>query len=481
MTLTAVFWSLDGVAIDFTPSTVSSKLGGYDAAAGVAPEDQIAHLGAEQGAVLRGVNELGHLVWEGRLSLDPSYQDGEARLSARGYMHDAYLREERVTFLSRDLSDWVPGEDTADHPWAFANNRATLSGHGNSEEGNLYCYLEGQNPTRIEFDVVTDAITSWTVTIYARDISAGTWTSKGTDSTSPVALAITNANDYDALRIKVVVNTSSGTWWYRLKNLRYNCVGTSDEMTPGTVVRHLASNLGWDSRQIPNGGGNILPLDCRDQSWGQWLDYIALTSDSYWRVTGADSGGPAVEFHPWGDNVWYVNPSDGADADLMPQERFNQVRVTWNDGDAARTAIANADPDPFERYKITRSFETNLPGVFVDSTMADYLARMLVTYYAKPRFSGRLTVSKATNLTTGENDLHRMLPGDVVQVSGVESEYLRIHEVKVADDQVVLGIAQPATAASLISQIGLQQAGHLAKIRRPNRKGRRHRKAMRRR
>jgi hypothetical protein len=475
-------WTLDGRSVDADWSDFSATLGGYDKAGVSIPETQARATGAAQGSVLKAWQDNGSPAYEGRLALDPRYENGLALLSAEGYRTELDLRSDRLVFQTRDLSAW--GDATAP---PFAQSVAAVFAAPNFQ-GNQVS-IQYDNPTvssktftakiaawfpgitgitRYAFSFATAGVTSPSIVVKLGSGPNGTLTTETTHVTSPVDRTVSVANNSDWIVLEIsgaVATIVSGL--FSIANLRVNgTTGLTDSMYASDVVSYIGAQLRFDTMDVVASPTNVLPLDVTG-SWASTLDYMAEVEDWHWGTWDDAGGGPQMDFGPW-SRVWHVSLESNASVDLAPLPRYNKVRVWYRDDVGTdRYVDTTASPDPLSKYALTRVYEVNLRDRQADSTLATAVGATLVGPVSSSDYSGRLRIVDA-RLQDGTGTAYDVRPGDMVQVDDFgqsESRQFRVYETAAEPGGVTLGIRQPASAASLIAKALLPLGRRMVKMR----------------
>lgn len=470
MTLAPASWTLDGKPVDGEMVAASAALGGYDRATVDVPANQCRH--AEQGSVLQGWLETGEALWEGRLALPPHDRARVCRLEGAGYKAAAEKAHGRLPYQIRDLSSWVDATGPP-HNYAAAANPAA------AQVSNVV-QVESINPTTGTI-FITAKIALWlpgaVITRYAFTMGSGlsqveaklgigpsgALTTEATHPTSgEIDRTVSVATGKDLLVLELGTSVPAQTSFLgQIANLRVNGIGTTDTMTTSAMVADVAARLGWDAAGVKTINTNALPHDVVSGSWDrEVLDYAAGLDDWVWRVLDDRARGPYLEYAPWGERTWVTQLAYGATEELIPQEVFNQVMVTWfDDGGAPHSVIKKPSPDPLARSGLTNTFEVTVPDRQADDALAQAVALTLLPVVSAVRWRGPVRLVAAEREGGGSSaDPRLILPGDHLRISDWdqgEDVLLRVYDAEPDEEGASLAIDHPASAGALLGRAGL--------------------------
>ncbi|MGH2692313.1 MAG: hypothetical protein ACRDHM_07385 [Actinomycetota bacterium] len=488
--LPAISWTINGKPVlmgrDWTAT--ARVPGGFDQFRGAIPEADLRRLRVRQFSTVKGYLPDGSVLWEGRLTRDPSVREGIAVIEAQGYRVKAEKAAGRLLYQSRDYSLLSPSEAAPYN--IFAGSNTGSENYERSVEHNAIRYGVKTGVTfgggywcgvcaaclgspggfrRLRFD--------WRATSASADFELQGFVfnfppDQGvTDSTAATVLNATSGTiDWDlsamsttsreTFMIEFQYNGGFGTLstainWL-VKNLRIGGITFGDSLLASEAVADILGRLGADTALVQTSALNILPFDVRsDEKWTDALSRVADMEDRWWALWEKQGGVIIGEYAPW-ETVWTVERGWGADVGLVPLERFNRVVVAYPDASGVlQEESADASPDPLLGTGETSEFPFELRDVQADDTLAATVASTLAARYSAKRWTGSIEI-RACRDTAGRGSPYGIRPGQLVRVAdGDDPTALhRIVEVEYRGDGVRLGIEARSSIGALLAGLG---------------------------
>ena len=363
--LPSTAWTVDGIPVSMHEASWSTAWdGGYDQMRGRLTEADMDRAGLVQGTLVRGYTTDGAIVFEGRISTPPEISDGMAAIGAQGIRVKAEHKVERLFIQSRSMDIWAatnaePHLDGTGGSVYGDNSKIAVDQQGgivwrldrnvdviNDRENGLICYLEGVEIKRVAYHGHWDANddeNDLSIRLYRADGPVGAsvlindvpCTAGNRNEAKDQTFAVTD--DAALLMLHTHADlTPADVLRYQAQRIRVNSeVCTDDEFTGSEIVDYIGTTIGWDTTRVEATTENALPFDWDEGSWADALTYVAETDDRYWRVVAGDK----LEYADWGTTTWTAYLSRGTNADLTPEEVFNEVWVWYDTPNGVRRRV----------------------------------------------------------------------------------------------------------------------------------------------
>lgn len=496
-----VSWTVGGLPTSmFDWSYSTSWDGGFDQMRGSLTLADLNRTDPRQGTKLKAFSDGGVVLWEGRIATPPKVTDAAAYISGQGYRVEAQKETSRLFIQSRDMSIWQPtdGEpfvDSSGVPVYNANknisvdirNRIKFRVDRNvtvpaDRRNGAVFYAEGVNIKKVAFVQSfddSDMTTSLTLRAYRSDGPNGSPTGDQTfvsswslnvDSSSgnPQSQTFATAQDLIILYLHSAVSFSpSDPAEYILTKVRVWSDVTSAETYDGSeVMAYIADALGWDTGGISSQTFDVLPFDWQDGSWADAATYVAEIEDRYWRVLDDRGDGPYLEYNDWGATTWTCYLSRGCQADLTPEELFNEVWVWYEtpSGVRRKKTVTFADineEDPLLAAGITNVYEYELNDRQADGTLATNVGKKLLRRFIRPRLSGSLDVQTAFD-DAGNSRPFEIRAGDVIRIADYaanEAKEFRVMDTDVSASSIRCGVEREVNLEALLNRPKKRRSG----------------------
>ena len=279
-------------------------------------------------------------------------------------------------------------------------------------------------------------------------------------------------------------DTSTNLPFKTVLKIRVN--GTAYRNLPGTaghsnwdtysaveMVKDVVNLVGFDNGLIEGAErhANALPMWWRDQSLGDFMDYIALMEAKKWAVWPDKK----VEFRRWDHNnvTWNIQgfgPKAKALVDIEPiNDVYSHIEVTYRyTSGRVRRFVKKTGADlgsnrrRFFRYDLQEPLPKPNSGkvpAFVKN-VADALAEE----YGETRYTGTVTLATATRASSGaEAPAYNIRPGHILNVTDWPDDYptdkkFRVYDVEYDTNGVRLTIGrEPARLEQILAR---REHGH---------------------
>lgn len=198
---------------------------------------------------------------------------------------------------------------------------------------------------------------------------------------------IANGQDNDPVKVSIRVVKLYG-------------IAKDDDFYADDLVRDVAVRLGCDDHEhVHSSDVPILPAVFQGGTFKDPLDTAATLTLWRWLIYRRNLR-LVMDFRPYGGaqlagaqegNLWRL--TEEATVDLLPEPRYNRVRIPykWQNGVASDYAEAIADPNPLDHIETAPPLDMEKPG---SQERAERMAQVYADFYASDRWSGEVEFSR---------------------------------------------------------------------------------------
>lgn len=253
----------------------------------------------------------------------------------------------------------------------------------------------------------------------------------GVGAGDPTSVDLTIAGNYEVIGVRLMRTDQTKhapRRRFSIKNLRIGSLTTTDTYTLNQAFTELANRLGA-TPSISASSVNIAPFDAHG-TIGQIADELALFDNWFWRLEPNPSTGAMVlNAGPMGKKTWSLT-RDNSPVNLIPEQRYNQVRVPYRKGGLILHKTVLASPNPFPGG-VFRTFDMQWdepPHEDVATLFAQKAANLLAPKHS----SGTAAFTYVTS--GGEKHGTAVMPGDQLTLTDQGSKTVTVESVSTDSD-----------------------------------------------
>lgn len=412
--------------------------GGYRSASGRIEADRVAQYPGiyRQGARWTSyIRETGECIFAGTL-MPPAISGGVAQLSARGLAFKADRQTNRLLWQSRYYGDWSTADsdpyNLQNGAWTYDNTGGKLSINispgtavttGNNG-GFVFAAPSGDpnaDPNtlkRIAFTMHGTGDFEWRLYMYTfpNTLVGLEGTTFACVDGNTVDYNVTQAGDMIWLRLHCTVNHTVGTTAevYSVNNLKLNGIALGDSYTAAQVAADIAYRLGFDASMIQGSSESVLPLDQKQSTFADVLDYIDLLQDRRTLFLSFNGQTDVCDSGPWTTRTWIL-ADDEQPFDPIGAEIFDQVRVpfAYSSGSAASGVMTvSLVPSPLPEPNCFGDIAVQSP--LPDTTTAESMGRAALGWLSTTRYSGTAEAAEVLDADGNRTSAYRVRAGDTL-------------------------------------------------------------------
>lgn len=249
----------------------------------------------------------------------------------------------------------------------------------------------------------------------------------GVGAGDPTSINLTIGGSYEVIGIRLIRTDETKhaprrRFW--VTNLRIGSLTQTDSYTMNSAMTELANRMGA-TPSISASSVNVAPFETDAGTIGQIADELSLFDNWFWRLEpNASTGAMVFNAGPMGKKTWSLT-RDNSPVNLIPEQRFNQVKIPYRKGGLTlhKTVLASPNPFPGGVFR-TYSVEWDEPP---HEDVATIFAQKAADLLAAAHSSGD---AKFTYVTSGsEKHGTAVMPGDNLTLTDHGSKTVTVDDV----------------------------------------------------